>query len=201
MDGLTASGFVVLNERYSRFLDDRGINYRSPHISLFYKLFRAHLSDLSEIITKYSSRAWFRVGPSKGSSKELMMLRLIAVQLEEVLRLWSSLQADRSNSSGEGVCVDARDVQLCDALDTLYELEETAEQMGIPDFKRLIVDQYEDTDCTCSHCVPNAAKHHPLMWESAQRYFLHNEDVSPAMFERVFAYVRESAISQDNIRM
>ncbi|KZV93115.1 hypothetical protein EXIGLDRAFT_835921 [Exidia glandulosa HHB12029] len=121
-----------------------------------------------------------------------MMLKLIAAQLDEALRLWKYLiKRKRCPSPFPHVTTHPWDVELCDALDTLADLEQQTANMDIPQYERFLITRYRDDEakCQCRQCAPAAE----VIWELWDYAAICHKLRPPALFERVFAELRRLA--------
>ena len=55
-----------------------------------------------------------------------------------------------------GYCCQKADVDLLDALDTLYQLEQIAED-DVPHYRRVMNPTFRDVACSCPACAPDTA--------------------------------------------
>ncbi|KZV91832.1 hypothetical protein EXIGLDRAFT_718864 [Exidia glandulosa HHB12029] len=191
------SEFDLINERYARRWGSQIIIYGRPCSSLSYEACKDYATRLHRSVDQARSRHISISGwKARTESKELITLKLIAAQLDEALRLWKDIIIVKKNRAS---CVpnyspDIRDVQICDALDSLSMLEKTVEAIGIPHHERLFIDQYRDdgTECECRQCAPSADEIRQL-WFTAQIAHAEVAQKTPALFERVFSELRRLA--------
>ncbi|KZV91736.1 hypothetical protein EXIGLDRAFT_769597 [Exidia glandulosa HHB12029] len=182
--------YSTLNRRYARALDGRTIRYGSQHhVWLSYdscsRKAAAHIRFLATRHLAYGLR----------NTKESMTFRLISYQLSEVLRLWrdiinrgSYFGVDRKVGGG-GYLVHRLDVDMCEALDTVVSLEDSAQEMGIPGYTRVLVPTFTTEPCKCRCCMPDPTDL-VWFWKCAQKY---HSNLPSAVFERIFGAIRNEA--------
>ncbi|KZV82947.1 hypothetical protein EXIGLDRAFT_778048 [Exidia glandulosa HHB12029] len=153
------SDFDFLNERYARRWGSQFIIYGRPCSSLSYEACKDHATRLHRSVDQARSRHISISGwTARTEFKELITLKLIAAQLDEALLHWSDIIDEKKNraSAVPHCSIDILDVQICDALDSLFMLEQTAEAMHIPHYECLFIDQFRDdgSECICVYPAP-----------------------------------------------
>ncbi|KZV88731.1 hypothetical protein EXIGLDRAFT_722384 [Exidia glandulosa HHB12029] len=184
------STFAALNRRYARTLDGRIIRYDWPsHVVIRYDVIMTSAQRLADFVARYGR------GRGARSSKETMLLRLIADRVQKLLDLWQKTieHGPRfigiDEELGSGVLTHQVDIDICDTLDTLTALEDAAEDMGIPGYARILMKRFTSEPCSCRSCAPPP---HFLAWLLQCAHKCHPK-LSPDVFERIFGELREDA--------
>ncbi|KZV99163.1 hypothetical protein EXIGLDRAFT_831718 [Exidia glandulosa HHB12029] len=158
--------FSCLNNRYSRTLDAQWIRYDVPHVHLDYRT----------CVSRADKHLRFIFARTHDAD---------AAQLQSILSLWRQiLERDDPQFNpeyGSGFLADCIDVDICDGLDTLKALENTAEEMGITGYTRILVSTFTTEPCECSSCAPSQGRLAAL-WNCAQKT---HKNLPPALFERM----------------
>ncbi|KZV86092.1 hypothetical protein EXIGLDRAFT_774981 [Exidia glandulosa HHB12029] len=189
-DSYTTSSFYTLNRRYMRSEDCSVIMYGGggEHVMLNFDQCTETLAMLDYRVTQKTS---FRHGAA--TSKETKMYELIMAQLSDILVHWRKAVADpahyRSNKVDPGICIHTLDIDMCEGLDTLKALEDKADEMGIPNYTRLLVPFFQSEPCKCTLCAPSIGRRR-WFWQCAQKYFA---TLPPTIFERMFSGLRVDA--------
>ncbi|KZW02544.1 hypothetical protein EXIGLDRAFT_816237 [Exidia glandulosa HHB12029] len=138
----------ILTLRYMRTQDARLVRYEK--YQLRYEL-------LDERVRTFSPNLFMSMRPDCRD-----LVQLINAQFSHVARLWAMLidtiaESDQGTLSSPDVegyyCSSKMDVYLCDAIDTLYELD-TECAHSFPDYDSFFGDDV--TGCHCPLCSPSA---------------------------------------------
>ncbi|KZW02995.1 hypothetical protein EXIGLDRAFT_809114 [Exidia glandulosa HHB12029] len=151
---MNTPNFYAMVPRYSRSETGTMIHYGEGLPAQINVWGMKHFTDLVAGWTKEIGAT-----PAFGAKlcEDKMLMLLISAQCTEIMRIWQGILAQpKGKGKNTSLPLTRLDALMCDALDTLRELEDKAENLEAVEYHTRITQQCFDGDeCRCGVCEPS----------------------------------------------